>query len=91
MNDILRAKGIKNVAVAGFTTEVCVYATVQSAYDLGYHVYALKEAMIGLYDGLNDRMTNTLYPMWSQVVENDEFDQMIQATSATSGNAATGR
>jgi ureidoacrylate peracid hydrolase len=88
LNDILRAKGIKNVAVGGFTTEVCVYATVQSAYDLGYHVYALREGMIGLYDGLNEQMTNTLYPMWSQVVGHDEFDAMLQPGATTSGKAA---
>ena len=44
LNDILRAKGIKIVAVAGFTSDVCVHATVLSAYDLGYHVYALRRA-----------------------------------------------
>jgi nicotinamidase-related amidase len=27
LNEILRSRGIKNVAVAGFTTDVCVYAT----------------------------------------------------------------
>src|SRR5258708_4929400 len=47
LNEILRSRGIKNIAVAGFTIAVCDYATVTAGYDLGYHVYALKESMPG--------------------------------------------
>ena len=43
LDQILRSRGIKNIAVAGFTTDVCDYATVTGGYDLGYHVYALKD------------------------------------------------
>src|SRR5439155_10035 len=42
LNDILRSKGIRNVAVGGFTTDVCVYATVLSAYDSGYRLSELR-------------------------------------------------
>ena len=88
LSEILRAKGIKNVAVAGFTSDVCVYATVLSAYDLGFHVYALREAMVGFFDGLADQMVTNIYPMWSQVIDNDELDKMIEATPATAGSAS---
>src|SRR5258707_5843755 len=47
LNEILRSRGIKNIAVAGFTTDVCVYATVTNRYDLRYHVYALKGSIAG--------------------------------------------
>jgi nicotinamidase-related amidase len=66
------------VAVAGFTSDVCVYATVLSAYDLGFHVYALREGMVGFYDAMAEQMVNFVYPMWSQVVDNDEFDKMVE-------------
>src|SRR6266550_2943041 len=36
LNEILRSRGIKNIAVAGFTIDVCDYATVTAGYDLGY-------------------------------------------------------
>src|SRR4029453_19276973 len=80
LSEILRSKGIKNVAVAGFTSDVCVYATVLSAYDLGFHVYALREGMVGFFDGMAEQMVNFVYPMWSQVVDNDEFDKMVEAS-----------
>jgi nicotinamidase-related amidase len=79
LSEILRSRGIKNVAVAGFTSDVCVYATVLSAYDLGFHVYALREGMVGFFDGMAEQMVNFVYPMWSQVIDNDDFDKMIEA------------
>jgi nicotinamidase-related amidase len=78
LNEILRSKGIKNVAVAGFTTDVCVYATVIAAYDLGYHVYALRESMLGFFPELSQSMLNSIFPMWSTVIDNDKFIGMVQ-------------
>src|SRR3982074_1146718 len=86
LNEILRSKGIKNVAVAGFTSDVCVYATVLSAYDLGFRVYALREGMVGFFDGMAEQMVNFVFPMWSQVVDHDEFDKMIEASPLASAS-----
>ncbi len=87
LSEILRSRGIRNVAVAGFTSDVCVYATVLSAYDLGFHVYALREGTVGFVDGMAEQMLTFVYPMWSQVVDNDEFDKMLEATPVTSASA----
>jgi ureidoacrylate peracid hydrolase len=87
LSEILRSRGIKNVAVAGFTSDVCVYATVLSAYDLGFHVYALREGMVGFVDGMAEQMMTFVYPMWSQVIDNDGFDKMMEATPVTSASA----
>lgn len=84
LNDILRSKGIKNVAVAGFTTDVCVYATTTNAYDLGYHVYALKDLMVGYFTDQSELMLKNTFPMWSKVVSNDEWLGMV-----TAGNKMT--
>ena len=88
LSEILRAKGIKNVAVAGFTSDVCVYATVLSAYDLGFHVYALREGMVGFFDGMAEQMVNFVYPMWSQVIDNDDFDKMVEVSPTASRKAS---
>ena len=78
LNEILRSKGIRNVAVGGFTTDVCVYATVLSAYDFGYRVYALREAMLGFYPEMSEQMLENVYPFWSSVVGNDEWLKMVE-------------
>jgi ureidoacrylate peracid hydrolase len=88
LSEILRSRGIKNVAVAGYTSDVCVYATVLSAYDLGFHVYALREGMVGFFDGMAEQMVNFVYPMWSQVIDNDDFDKMIEASPLAARKAS---
>jgi nicotinamidase-related amidase len=79
LDQILRARGIKTIAVAGFTTDVCVYATVTSGYDLGYHVYALKDAMVGYFPEQSELMLKNTFPMWSKVVSNDEWLGMLSS------------
>jgi ureidoacrylate peracid hydrolase len=81
LDTILRSKGIKNIAVAGFTTDVCVYATVTNGYDLGYHVYALKDAMVGYFPEQSELMLKNTYPMWSKVLTNDEWLAMLNGAS----------
>ncbi len=77
LDQILRSRGIKNIAVAGFTTDVCVYATVTNGYDLGYHVYALKDAMVGYFPEQSELMLKNTFPMWSKVLSNDEWVAML--------------
>jgi nicotinamidase-related amidase len=86
LNEILRAKGIKNVAIAGFTTDVCNYATTVAAYDLSYHVYALKDAMAPYYPELSASLLKDVYPMWSKVVGNQQFLEMLDPPAAPRAN-----
>jgi len=84
LDQILRARGIKNIGVAGFTTDVCVYATVTNGYDLGYHIYALKDAIAGFFPEQSELMLKNTYPMWSKVLSNDEWLNMLNAGSKIS-------
>jgi ureidoacrylate peracid hydrolase len=77
LNEILRSRGIKNIAVAGFTVDVCNYATVTAGYDLGYHVYALKESMAAYTQPLSTEMLGSVYTLWSKVLGNDDFIAMV--------------
>jgi nicotinamidase-related amidase len=81
LDQVLRSRGIKNIAVAGFTTDVCDYATVTNGYDLGYHVYALKDAMVGYFPDQSEMMLKNTYPMWSKVLGNDEFVAMLSGNT----------
>lgn len=74
---ILRSRGIKNVAVGGFSTEGCVYATVLSAFDLGYHVYALKDVMASDQAQLSELLLKQNYPKYSRVIGYREFLGML--------------
>jgi ureidoacrylate peracid hydrolase len=85
LNEILRSRGIRNIAVAGFTTDVCNYATVTSGYDLGYHVYALKDSMAAFTQPVAQDMLDTVYTLWSVVLSNDEFVTMLSADTKAGG------
>ncbi len=56
---------------------MCDYATVTAGYDLGYHVYALKESMASYTQPLSDMMLNSVYTLWSKVLSNDDFIAMV--------------
>ncbi len=75
---ILRGKGIKNVAIGGFTTDICVYATVLSGHDLGFHVYSLKDLIAPGSPELSAMMLKEVYPRWSRVIGHGEFLQMLE-------------
>ncbi len=75
---ILKSRGIKNVALGGFSTEGCVYATLLSAYDLGYHVYALRDAVASNRIQLSELLLQESYPKYSRVMGYKEFLQMLE-------------
>ena len=78
LDSVLKHKGIRNVAIMGFNTDICVYASVLSAHDLGYRAYALKDLMISFRPEFAKQMLEFVYPMWSRVLESDEFLGMFQ-------------
>ena len=74
---ILKNRGIRNVAVMGYNTDICVYATVLSAHDLGYRTYALKDLMISFRPEFANQMLEFVYPYWSRVVGSEDFLKMF--------------
>lgn len=75
---ILKSRGIKNIALGGFSTEGCVYATMLSAYDLSYHVYALKDAMASNRVELSEMLLKESYPKYSRVMGYKDFLKMLE-------------
>jgi ureidoacrylate peracid hydrolase len=69
---ILRSLGIKNVAVAGFLTNVCVESTVRSAYDRGYRVTLLKNCVASPSKEAQEA-TEAVMPTFGQVMNHEEF------------------
>lgn len=78
LDSILKHRGIRNVAIMGFNTDICVYASVLSAHDMGYRTYALKDLMMSFRPDFAKNMLEFVYPYWSRVIESDEFMGMFQ-------------
>jgi hypothetical protein len=44
--------------------------------------------MVGFYDAMAEQMVNFVYPMWSQVIDNDEFDKMVEGSPPAARKAS---
>ena len=86
LDTILKSRGIKNIALGGFSTNGCVYATLISAFDRGYHVYALRDAMTSTATELADLLLRRSYPRYSRVIGYKEFLEMVETFPTQPGN-----
>jgi len=70
---ILRQHGFKNVALAGFLTNVCVESSMRSAYDLGYNVITLTDCTATTSLEIQEFTVKTNYPIYSHPMNHHEF------------------
>ena len=81
---ILRSKGIKTVALAGFLTNCCVESTMRSAYEKGFEVITLTDCVAATSQDEHDNAIKYDYPMFSKPMASTEFlDQLGGAETAT--------
>ncbi|MGE5538468.1 MAG: cysteine hydrolase family protein [Gemmatimonas sp.] len=80
---MLKSRGIRNVAIGGISTEGCAYATMLSAYDLGYRVYSLPDVMASNRKELTELLLKDRYPQYSRVMNSKQFLQMFTNKQAS--------
>jgi ureidoacrylate peracid hydrolase len=88
LDGILKARGIRNIALGGFSTEGCVYATMLAGYDLGYRIFALPDVMASNRPELTAMMLKDRYPQYSRVMGYQKFLTMFQAAGTPKKQAA---
>lgn len=70
---ILRSRGIKNIALAGYLTNCCVESTMRTGYELGYNVITLTDCCATLSEPEHFNALEKDFPMFSQPMTHDEF------------------
>lgn len=75
---ILRSKGIQTVVLAGFLTNCCVESTMRSAYEKGYEVITLTDAVGATSAAEHDNAIRYDYPMFSKPTTTAEFVAALQ-------------
>lgn len=70
---ILRSKGIETVVLAGFLTNCCVESTMRSAYEKGFEVITLTDAVAATSGAEHDNAIAYDYPMFSKPTTVDDF------------------
>lgn len=70
---VLRSKGIETVALAGFLTNCCVESTMRSAYEKGFEVLTITDAVGATSPEEHANAIQYDYPMFSKPMSTDEF------------------
>jgi len=70
---ILRSKGIKTIALAGFLTNCCVESTMRSGYENGYQVITLSDCLAATSPEEHDNALKYDFPMFSQSMSSSDF------------------
>jgi len=75
---ILRSKGIQTVVLAGFLTNCCVESTMRSAYERGFEVVTLSDAVAATSQPEHDNAISYDYPMFSKPMTAAEYIALLQ-------------
>ena len=78
---LLRSKGIETVALAGFLTNCCVESTMRSAYEKGFEVITLTDAVGATSQAEHDNAITFDYPMFSKPMSTQDFIGSLNSES----------
>ncbi len=70
---ILRSRGIKTLAVAGFLTNCCVESTARTGYERGFNIVALSDCAATLSDEEQRFTFDKNLPMFARILTHKEF------------------
>jgi len=84
---ILRSKGITTVVLAGFLTNCCVESTMRSAYEKGFEVITLTDAVGATSIAEHENAITYDYPMFSKPTTVDEFIATLEGAAVTADSS----
>jgi nicotinamidase-related amidase len=84
LDTVLRANNIKNLAFAGFLTNVCVEATARTAYDRGYNVFVISDCTAATSKEEQTFATEKIFPLFARVLTHTDFiNQVLEGKELT--------
>ena len=84
---ILRSKGIETVALGGFLTNCCVESTMRSAYEKGFEVITLTDAVGATSPEEHANAITYDYPMFSKPMTTGEFVSVLDGQEAVADSS----
>ncbi|SNB51125.1 ureidoacrylate peracid hydrolase [Arboricoccus pini] len=85
---VLRARGIRTIALGGFLTNCCVESTMRTAYEKGYEVVTLTDCTAALSEEEQRLSVEKNYPMFSRPLTHDAF--LTELNGGASGGQTRG-
>lgn len=87
---ILRSKGITTIVLAGFLTNCCVESTMRSAYEKGFEVYTLTDAVGATSLEEHANAIKFDYPMFSKPITTEEYLAAVAGETAATADTSRG-
>lgn len=80
IDEILKCKGIKNLAIAGVTADVCVHTTLREATDRGYNCFYLKDVISAFDSDIRKACEDMVIQeggVWGHLCTSNQFLDLI--------------
>jgi nicotinamidase-related amidase len=78
----LRQRGATQIVLAGIATSAGVESTARSAYDLGYHVTLVVDAMTDRSDEMHRHSAQNVFPRFGETTQTDELLKLLNEQRA---------
>ena len=82
LDEILRGRGVTQIFLAGVSTSGGVESTGRSAYDLGYHVVFVSDAMTDMDEDAHHSRVEKMFPRLGEV---ETTERVLEALTASGG------
>jgi nicotinamidase-related amidase len=77
LDELLRGREVTQVFLAGVSTSGGVESTARSAYDLGYHVVFVSDAMTDMNEDAHSKRVEIMFPRLGEVETTDGVLKML--------------
>jgi nicotinamidase-related amidase len=82
----LRKRGVTQIVLAGISTSIGVESTARSAYDLGYNVTLVVDAMTDRSPEMHRHSVEKVFPRLGETGTTDEVLQLLEGRRAAPAN-----
>jgi nicotinamidase-related amidase len=79
LDDHLRQRGVTHIVLTGVATSIGVESTARSAYDLGYHVTLVLDAMTDRDAGAHRHSVEKIFPRLGETATTGDVLQLLHA------------
>jgi nicotinamidase-related amidase len=82
LDDYLRRRGVTQIVLTGLATSIGVESTARGAYDLGYHVTLVADAMTDRDADAHRYSVEKIFPRLGETASTDEVLKLLRQTAA---------
>jgi len=90
LEDILRARNVGRLYLAGVRTDYCVESTVRDAFFRDYDIVVVRDCVAGYFPQLHESSLTEMGTLFARIVGVDDAVAMLGSPVAATGGAGTG-